>query len=150
MREKIKSIVALILLVLPMVSLAQVQSEIDVSWFPESGLMRIKTESGHVFLVKRTPAAIERLERSNPPVYESDFDGARNMYRSIRKDLFVSYAPCANGAELSVFSMEEGFVCSDCARYDLAGNPLNSCAGTKPIKVPRYHFKNENTLVIDR
>ncbi|MEJ1298463.1 MAG: hypothetical protein RPU34_10965 [Candidatus Sedimenticola sp. (ex Thyasira tokunagai)] len=122
----------------------------DVSRFPDSGLMRMKTSNGYVLVVKRSHEAIAKLESQKHPIYEEDPGVVKNIYRSIRKDLFVTYSPCRDGSQLSSFDLKKGFVCSDCAKYDLAGVPMNECAGKQPSVLPEHYYSDEKTLVLPK
>jgi Rieske Fe-S protein len=125
---------------------------LDLTWLKKNGpevLMRVKTKGRPVWIVYRSSESTEIIEKRKHITYKQDPTMINPGYRSVYKDLFVVFGGCPEGPELPAYYPEKGFVClSTCAEFDMAGRPMNECAGEKPMDIPIHYFKNEETIVV--
>jgi ubiquinol-cytochrome c reductase iron-sulfur subunit len=139
-------------------------TELDISKI-EAGQMTIVTwRKQPIYVVHRTPDMVERLKghdaqlkdpssaKSEQPEY------AKNIMRSRKADYLVLIGTCTHlgclpkqrfaAGELGP-SWPGGFFCP-ChgSRFDLAGRVFEGSPASVNLKVPRYEFTNEHTLVV--
>ncbi|MCU7874218.1 MAG: hypothetical protein KZQ91_15870 [Candidatus Thiodiazotropha sp. (ex Lucinoma borealis)] len=124
--------------------------EVDLTTLvPRGTLMRILTDGRPIWVTYRTKESIAKLLENAHIHYPNDPQTIDPGYRSAKKDYFVVFGGCPEGSELPAYYPESGFVClSDCGTFDMAGRPLNECAGQEPMEIPEHYYKNESTLVI--
>ena len=125
-------------------------AEINVYGAERGALWRVLTESQPIWVVFRTKEAIQEIEGLVVPYDDSqDSTMLLTQYRSLKKDYFVVYGGCPNGNELPTYDVDSGFSCQNsCNKYDLAGRPINKCAGDMPMKIPEHYFKDATTIVV--
>jgi Rieske Fe-S protein len=124
--------------------------EVDLSMLSERGmLMRVLTDGRPVWIAYRTKGAIQQMEKRYSIQYTDDPTGINKEYRSFNKDYLVVFGGCPEGDEIPAYYPDRGFVClSSCGEFDMAGRPVNDCAGDKPMEVPIHHYKDEKTIVV--
>ena len=124
--------------------------ELDLTKMTERGqMMYVETEGRPVWRGLRTVNAIKDLESRSDIIYSNDPDDLNKVYRSYTKDYFVVLGGCPKGDELPYYYPDDGFLCkSNCAQFDMAGRPKNSCTGKEPMAIPIHYFKNSTTIVV--
>lgn len=125
-------------------------AEVNLQILKPGQLMRVLTDGQPIWILHRSAAGLKNIEGMSI-TYEAGSDAKefRNIYRSIKREYFVVYGGCPDGSELPAYDEITGFTCLEsCKKYDLAGRPINSCAGKQPMRIPEHHYKNANTLVV--
>jgi Rieske Fe-S protein len=149
--NRIIKILSAIFLFTPFLCMAGGEAkEIDLSLLKERGmLMRVLTDGRPVWIAYRTKESITNLEKRSHIYYPSDLNGIDKKYRSFNKNYFIVFGGCPEGDELPAYYPNRGFICeSNCGSFDMAGRPINNCAGEKPMDIPKHYYKNERTVVI--
>ncbi len=124
--------------------------EIDLSLLSERGmLLRVLTDGRPVWIAYRTKKAINIIRERAHIRYPNDPVGINNEFRSFNKNYFIVFGGCPTIEELPAYYPDEGFVCnSSCGKFDMSGRPVNDCAGSKPMEIPKHHYKNEKVIII--
>ncbi|GIX35400.1 MAG: ubiquinol-cytochrome c reductase iron-sulfur subunit [Lysobacteraceae bacterium] len=140
---------------------------VDISKL-EPGARLIEQWRGQpVWLIRRTPEQLAALEGEAPRLRDPNSDNleqqpeyARNMYRSIRPEIAVLIGTCTHLGCSPLFKPElepqpfdaqwkGGFYCP-ChnSRFDMAGRVYQGVPAPTNLKVPPYHFADDNHVVI--
>jgi ubiquinol-cytochrome c reductase iron-sulfur subunit len=125
-------------------------AEVKLQILKPGQLMRVLTDGQPIWILFRSPTGIKSVETTAPKFDASgDAKAFKNQYRSIKREYFVVYGGCPDGPELPAYDENVGFSCLEsCKKYDLAGRPVNSCAGTQPMRIPQHYYKDKNTVVV--
>ncbi|MCG7940574.1 MAG: hypothetical protein N0C88_17235 [Candidatus Thiodiazotropha lotti] len=143
--------VLLTLLILPISAGADGDvKEVDLSLLSDRGmLMRVLTDGRPVWIAYRTKEAIQKMEERYSIQYSDDPIGISQEYRSFNKNYLVVFGGCPKDDEIPAYYPDRGFVCSsNCGEFDMAGRPINDCAGNEPMEIPMHHYKDEKTIVV--
>jgi Rieske Fe-S protein len=135
----------------PLSSLASDEvTEVDLSVLTDRGmLMRVLTDGRPVWIAYRTEKAISKIQEQAHIHYQGDPASIDKGLRSVNRDYFIVFGGCPKGDELPAYYPDDGFVCpSDCGAFDMAGRPINECAGALPMDIPAHTFKDAKTVVI--
>ncbi|MBE5316018.1 MAG: ubiquinol-cytochrome c reductase iron-sulfur subunit [Xanthomonadales bacterium] len=120
-----------------------------------------------VFVIRRTPQTIEqlpgldgRLRDPNSDVVDQQPTYAKNPHRSIKPEYLVLVGLCTHLGCVPLFRPEVqaepfdadwkgGFYCP-ChnSRFDMAGRVFEGVPAPTNLRVPPYHFVDDNTLII--
>jgi ubiquinol-cytochrome c reductase iron-sulfur subunit len=120
-----------------------------------------------VFVIRRTPEQIQvlpsldaRLRDPNSDVVDQQPDYAKNPHRSVKPEYLVLVGLCTHLGCVPLFRPEVqaepfdadwkgGFYCP-ChnSRFDLAGRVFEGVPAPTNLRVPPYHFVDDNTLII--
>ncbi len=120
-----------------------------------------------IFIVYRTPDAVERLEQGNPDLADPDSANAaqqpgyaQNAWRSRRPEIGLYVGLCTHlGCSPKYYgevapepfdpNWQGGFFCP-ChgSRFDLAGRVVKGVPAPDNLPVPPYQFVSENVIVI--
>ena len=124
--------------------------EVDLNKMTKRGqLMYVETEGRPVWVVYRTLNSIKDLEKRDHLKYSTDPDNIKTEHRSLNKDYFVVFGGCPDADELPNYYPDDGFSCkSNCAEFDMAGRPKNSCLENRPMAIPIHYYKNPTTIVV--
>lgn len=141
--------------------------EVDVSKLDAGSMLRIEWRGKPVWLLKRTPEMVARLENTDDMVRDPESkepqqpDYATNRHRSIKPELLVvigSYThlgcspmprfeagdPALGGAE-----WQGGFFCA-ChgSKFDLAGRVWRGVPAPLNLVVPPHHYVDDSTVLV--
>jgi ubiquinol-cytochrome c reductase iron-sulfur subunit len=120
-----------------------------------------------VFVIRRTPEQIQvlpsldaRLRDPNSDVVDQQPGYAKNPHRSVKPEYLVLVGLCTHLGCVPLFRPEVqaepfdadwkgGFYCP-ChnSRFDLAGRVFEGVPAPTNLRVPPYHFVDDNTLII--
>ncbi|MFN7782378.1 MAG: ubiquinol-cytochrome c reductase iron-sulfur subunit [Lysobacterales bacterium] len=120
-----------------------------------------------VFVIRRTPQHLEqlpgldgRLRDPNSDVVDQQPAYAKNAHRSIKPEYLVLVGLCTHLGCVPLFRPEVqaepfdadwkgGFYCP-ChnSRFDMAGRVFEGVPAPTNLRVPPYHFVDDNTLII--
>jgi ubiquinol-cytochrome c reductase iron-sulfur subunit len=120
-----------------------------------------------VFVIRRTPEQIQvlpsldaRLRDPNSDVVDQQPAYAKNPHRSVKPEYLVLVGLCTHLGCVPLFRPEVqaepfdadwkgGFYCP-ChnSRFDLAGRVFEGVPAPTNLRVPPYHFVDDNTLII--
>ena len=137
---------------------------VDISQLHEGEQLTIKWRGKPVWIIRRTQAEIDELQRANPAlldphsITDQQPNFARNDWRSSRPDILVLVGLCTHLGCIPNFlpnvgslapNWEGGFLCP-ChgSQYDLSGRVFKNMPAPLNMLVPPYHFLDEHTLVI--
>jgi len=140
--------------------------EIDISKLEEGALLRVEWRGKPVWVLRRTPVMLERLESSkadlrDPRSEDSDQPAyAKNEFRSIKEDVLVLVANCTHLGCVPTDRFEVapadlgpewvgGFFCP-ChgSKFDLSGRVYAGVPAPTNLTVPPYRFLDENTIIV--
>tara|TARA_R110002072_G_scaffold50835_2_gene136449 strand:+ start:8229 stop:8750 length:522 start_codon:yes stop_codon:yes gene_type:complete len=130
--------------------------DIDVSGLKPGEQKLVHWLGRNVLLIKREPAAMEKLPISKADLKDPASDHsnqpelARNPFRSIRPELFVAYTNCTHlGCE--VIAQDQQFKCpchqSD---YDGAGRVLEGAAAPRNLDIPNYRYLSNQLIRLEQ
>ena len=139
--------------------------EVDVSKIDPGQLIRVEWQGKPVWVVSRTPAAMEDLAAHDDKLRDPDSlepqqpDYATNPARSIKPEIFVAVGICTHlgcsptylpdsFGEL-VEGVKSGFFCP-ChgSKFDMAGRVFQNVPAPLNLVIPPYHFKDDNTVLV--
>ena len=120
-----------------------------------------------VFVIRRTPEQIQvlpsldaRLRDPNSDVVDQQPAYAKNPHRSVKPEYLVLVGLCTHLGCVPLFRPEVqaepfdadwkgGFYCP-ChnSRFDLAGRVFEGVPAPTNLRVPPYHFVDDNTLIV--
>ncbi len=117
-----------------------------------------------IFIVRRSDNQLEELTHDTQQLRDPNSEiseqpmGADNIYRSLRKDIFVVVGVCTHLGCSPTFKpkkasvgakWEGGFFCA-ChgSKFDMSGRVFKGVPAPTNLLVPPYFFQDENTLVI--
>jgi len=142
--------------------------EVDISKIEPGQQLTVKWRSQPVWVVHRTAAMLARLKDNAPLLVDPDSrvetqqpPYARNLYRSIRPDIFVVIGICTHlgCVPLQRFAVGEasglgqnwpgGYFCP-ChgSKFDLAGRVFKNVPAPTNLVVPPYHYATDTRIVI--
>lgn len=141
--------------------------EVDVSKVEPGQRLTVQWRGQPVWLVRRTPEQLAalpsqdgRLRDPKSDNIEQQPDYARNEFRSIRPELLVLVGLCTHLGCVPLFRPElqaqpfdaewkGGFYCP-ChnSRFDMAGRVYEGVPAPTNLKVPPYHFVDDNRVMI--
>jgi len=140
--------------------------DIDISGLKEGEMMVIHWNLLPIVITKRSARDLEYIVEPNPELLDPDSiesiqpDFAKNSYRSIRPDIFVSIGMCTHlgcapthrpdiAPEDLGPEWRGGFFCP-ChgAKYDSAGRVYRNMPAPRNMDIPNYEFIDENTIRI--
>lgn len=125
-------------------------AEVNLNILKPGQLMRVLTDGQPIWVLYRSVSGLKNIENMSIAYdAKNDAKGVQNPYRSIKPEYFVVYGGCPDSSELPAYDETTGFTClNSCKKFDLAGRPLNACAGKQPMRIPEHHYKNANTIVV--
>jgi len=140
--------------------------EVDIGKLEDGAMMRVKWRGRPVWILKRSPEMLERMEASrnrlqDPDSNESQQPGyAKNEYRSLKREILVVIGNCTHlgCAPVERFEVSPadlgpdwvgGFYCP-ChgSKFDLAGRVFAGVPAPTNLVVPPYRFVGENLMLI--
>ena len=140
--------------------------EVDLSKLETGQLLRVAWRGKPVWIVNRPPAVLETLKTmdsflSDPSSNESiQPDYSKNVYRSIKPEIFVAIGLCTHLGCSPTFRPEiaphdlgpdwkGGFFCP-ChgSRFDLAGRVYSGVPAPTNLEIPPHRYINDNLLLI--
>ncbi len=143
--------------------------QFDLSQLEPGRQVTIEWRSKPIFVLRRTPAILKRLDQethlSNLRDPDSDVttqqpDYARNRYRSIRDEYFVVIGICTHLGCIPTFRPDVapedlgpewigGYFCPcHSSRFDLAGRVFHGVPAPTNLVVPPYHYKTDTLIEI--
>lgn len=149
---------------------AGVPVEVDLSKIGPGKMVREKWRGKPVWIVRRTPDMLAKLERTEKALRDPESDNSvqpnytKNRYRSIKPEYLVlvgicthlgcspSYRPdSGNGDTEEDTNWQGGFFCA-ChgSRFDFSGRVYRSVPAPKNLEVPPYYFVNDDKLIIGK
>jgi len=140
--------------------------EVDISKMEPGQLLRVAWRGKPVWILMRTPevlATLKTLENElRDPMSEESIqpDYSKNLYRSIKPEIFVAIGICTHlgcsptfRPELAPADLGEkwkgGFFCP-ChgSWFDLAGRVYRGVPAPTNLEIPPYRYVTENQLII--
>jgi len=140
--------------------------EIDLSKIAPGQRITVQWRGKPVWIVRRTPEALENLKKLNSTVLDPDSNSsaqpeyAKNPTRSINDEYFVTISLCTHLGCIPSYRPElapedlgadwlGGFYCP-ChgSKFDLAGRVYPGVPAPTNLEIPDHAFVNENKLVV--
>lgn len=141
--------------------------EVDISKLDDGALMRVEWRGKPIWVLKRTPAMIERVEQADPLVRDpmseepQQPEYAAGRLRSIRPEVLVVIGSCTHlgcsptprfdaGAEdLGGADWPGGFFCA-ChgSKFDLAGRVWRGVPAPLNLVVPPHKYIDDATILV--
>lgn len=140
--------------------------EVDISKMEDGQLIRVAWRGKPVWILKRTPdvlATLKTLENElRDPLSEESIqpDFSKNIYRSLKPEIFVAIGICTHLGCSPTFRPEiapadlgdkwkGGFFCP-ChgSWFDLAGRVYRGVPAPTNLEIPPYRYVTENQLII--
>jgi ubiquinol-cytochrome c reductase iron-sulfur subunit len=142
--------------------------EVDVSKLDAGSMLRIEWRGKPVWLLKRTPEMVARLENTDEMVRDPESkepqqpDYATNRHRSIRPELLVVIGSCTHLGLLAHAALrgrgrrhlggaewQGGFFCA-ChgSKFDLAGRVWRGVPAPLNLVVPPHHYVDDSTVLV--
>ena len=119
-----------------------------------------------IVIIKRTPQELESINEPNPELLDPNSedsmqpDAAKNQYRSIRPEIFVSTGACTHlgcsttyqpDAASAVMGLDwrGGFFCP-ChgSKYDISGRVFKHMPAPRNMDIPNHEYIDENIIRI--
>lgn len=110
-----------------------------------------------IAIVRRTPEMLENLSSGRDQLRDADSenteqqpDYAQNEYRSLKPEFLVVDMHCTHLGCLPTYQPEQGRFFCPChlSRFDLAGRVFSGVPAPVNLRVPPYHFADDNTIVV--
>jgi ubiquinol-cytochrome c reductase iron-sulfur subunit len=140
--------------------------EVDIGKLEDGAMVRVMWRGLPVWVLRRTPEMLERMESSGASLADPDSevanqpDYAQNEYRSIKPDILVLIGNCTHlgCAPIERFELAPedlgsdwvgGFYCP-ChgSKFDLAGRVYRGVPAPTNLVVPPYRFIGENLILV--
>ena len=140
--------------------------EVDISKMESGQLLRVAWRGKPVWILMRTPEVLATLKTLDnelrDPLSEESIqpDYSKNLYRSIKPEIFVAIGICTHlgcsptfRPELAPADLGEkwkgGFFCP-ChgSWFDLAGRVYRGVPAPTNLEIPPYRYVTENQLII--
>ena len=140
--------------------------EVDISKLEEGALLRVEWRGKPVWVLRRTPIMLERLEKSKEKLRDPDSDEsiqppyAKNEFRAINENVLVLVANCTHLGCVPIDRFEVapadlgpdwvgGFFCP-ChgSKFDLSGRVFTGVPAPTNLTVPPYRFVDSNTIIV--
>jgi ubiquinol-cytochrome c reductase iron-sulfur subunit len=140
--------------------------EVDLSKLEPGQLLRVAWQGKPIWIVKRTPAALETLKTmdnllSDPSSRDSiQPESSKNPVRSIKPEIFVAIGLCTHLGCSPTFRPEAaphdlgpdwkgGFFCP-ChgSKFDLAGRVYSGVPAPTNLEIPPHRYLTETLLVV--
>lgn len=136
--------------------------KVDISKIEPGQKITVEYRGKPIFVVRRTEEALKRLPTNNDnlrdpnsDVIEQQPEYAKNEHRSIKPEIMVLEAICTHLGCVPAFQPEVqadwsgGFFCP-ChgSKFDMAGRVYQSVPAPTNLPVPKYHFINDNEILI--
>ncbi|MBL1262749.1 ubiquinol-cytochrome c reductase iron-sulfur subunit [Candidatus Methylomicrobium oryzae] len=140
--------------------------EVDISKMEPGQLLRVAWRGKPVWILKRTPEVLATLKTLDnelrDPMSEESIqpDYSKNLYRSLKPEIFVAIGICTHLGCSPTFRPEiapadlgdkwkGGFFCP-ChgSWFDLAGRVYRGVPAPTNLEIPPYRYVTENQLII--
>lgn len=140
--------------------------EIDISKLEDGQLVRVKWRGKPVWVVKRSPEMLARLNEVEGYLADPDSDNSvqpeecKNSYRSLRPEIFLAIGICTHlGCSPSYrpdIQPEDlgndwlgGFFCP-ChgSKFDLAGRVYASMPAPINLEIPDHYYLNDDQILV--
>ena len=140
--------------------------EIDLSKMESGQLLRVAWRGKPVWIVNRTPAALETLKAMDSVLSDPDSSDSlqpeysKNPHRSIKPEIFVAIGLCTHLGCSPTFRPEiaphdlgpdwkGGFFCP-ChgSRFDLAGRVYSGVPAPTNLEIPPHRYKSDTLLIV--
>lgn len=140
--------------------------EVDISKLESGAMVRVMWRGQPVWVLRRTPEMLERMEQSGAVLADPDSEVAnqptyaQNAYRSIKPEVLVLVGNCTHlgCAPIERFELGSadlgadwpgGFYCP-ChgSKFDLAGRVYAGVPAPTNMVVPPYRYLGQNTILI--
>ena len=140
--------------------------EVDTGKLEEGAMVRVMWRGRPVWILRRTPAMLKRMDESRAPLADRDStvenqpEYAQNAYRSIKPEILVLVGICTHlgCAPIERFELAPadlgsdwvgGFYCP-ChgSKFDLAGRVYEGFPAPTNMVVPPYRFLGEHLILI--
>jgi ubiquinol-cytochrome c reductase iron-sulfur subunit len=141
--------------------------EVDISKLDEGAMLRVEWRGRPVWLLRRSPEMIERLEIADDQVRDPESqepqqpDYAVNRHRSIKPEVLVVIGSCthlgcspmprfdAGAADLGGADWPGGFFCA-ChgSKFDLAGRVWRGVPAPLNLVVPPHKYLDESIILV--
>ena len=140
--------------------------EIDLSKMEPGQLLRVAWRGKPVWIVNRTPAALETLKTMDSVLSDPDSSDSlqpeysKNPHRSIKPEIFVAIGLCTHLGCSPTFRPEiaphdlgpdwkGGFFCP-ChgSRFDLAGRVYSGVPAPTNLEIPPHRYKSDTLLIV--
>ncbi|MEM7284525.1 MAG: ubiquinol-cytochrome c reductase iron-sulfur subunit [Pseudomonadota bacterium] len=141
--------------------------EVDIGKLDMGALLKVKWRGKPIFIVKRSPEALQRLRRledatlRDPESLEAQQPSyAQNWHRSLREEVLVMLGSCTHlgcapmfqpevGAEGLGADWQGGFFCP-ChgSKFDMAGRVYAGVPAPLNLVIPPYRYLSESVILI--
>jgi len=138
--------------------------QVDIRDLQLGQQLTVEWRSMPIWIIRRTPQQIATLKQHNPHLRDPDSivdqqpAYAKNPYRSIKPEILVLVGICTHlgcipnlkaSSDKIAEDWQGGFLCP-ChgSRFDMAGRVFKNVPAPINLKVPKYTFLNEHTLLI--
>lgn len=139
--------------------------EVDISKLEPGQLIRVKWRGKPVWIIARTPNMLSKLDGIASQLRDPNSDEpqqpafAKNIYRSLKKEVFVAVGICTHLGCSPTFladtfgelveGMESGFFCP-ChgSTFDMAGRVFQGVPAPLNLEIPPYKFLSDTTVLV--
>jgi ubiquinol-cytochrome c reductase iron-sulfur subunit len=139
--------------------------EVDISKLEPGQLIRVKWRGKPVWVISRTPEMLSKLDGIADSLRDPNSDEpqqpafAKNIYRSLKKDVFIAVGICTHlGCSPTFLSdtfneivegMASGFFCP-ChgSTFDMAGRVFQGVPAPLNLEIPPYQFIDATTIIV--
>ncbi len=140
--------------------------EVDISKLEDGELLTVEWRGKPVYVVKRTPQLLERLDENTAKLKDPDSSApqqpeyATNKYRAIKPEVLVLVGVCTHlgcaplwRPDVAPADLGEewvgGFFCP-ChgSKFDLSGRVYAGVPAQQNLVVPPYRFESDSVLLI--
>lgn len=138
--------------------------KVDISKLEPKQQLTIPWRGQPIWVIRRTQDMIDDLPKLNSKLRDPDSSEdqqpsyAKNIYRSIKPELFVAIGVCTHLGCIPNYRPDVGGVSPDwlggfycpChgSRYDLAGRVYQGVPAPLNIKIPRYMYSSETEIIV--
>lgn len=141
--------------------------EIDISKLDDGALVKVKWRGKPIYVVKRTPDALERLKGISDSTLKDPGSGepqqpeyAQNWHRSLNEQILVAVGSCTHLGCAPIYLPEVaaaglgadwqgGFFCP-ChgSKFDLAGRVYSGVPAALNLAIPPYRYLSDSVILI--
>lgn len=138
--------------------------EVDITQLKPEQQLTVVWRGKPIWVIRRTQAMLDNLPKLNDKLRDPSSDEdqqppyAKNLYRSIKPELFVAIGICTHLGCIPTYRPDVGSIAPDwlggfycpChgSLYDLAGRVYKGVPAPKNLEIPPYGYINEGRIII--
>lgn len=138
--------------------------EVDLTPLKPAQQLTVIWRGKPIWIIKRTQEMLDTLPKLNSQLRDPESEDdqqppyAKNIYRSIKPDVFVAVGICTHLGCIPTYRPDIGSVSPDwlggfycpChgSTYDLAGRVFKGVPAPKNLEIPSYGYKTDSLIVV--